>query len=146
MGRGKYPSSYMVLNGANKSGLIPTEVQDGFDQKSRGGLAIGSGDTNDLELLHWMSVKIGAQSSQGPSPMLHHNPCGFGADMLFRRVRENCHSAIGKGCINVAVSVSALAAYGYKKPAGVHAARVIVKAQNVRIAASGYQPRTAQQL
>src|SRR5436853_4517146 len=128
MGRGKNPSSYVILNGANESGLIPAEVQDGFDQESRGGLAIGSGDAGDLELLRCVAIKIRTQSSQGLSPMFHHNPCGFGADMLFRRVRENCNSAIGKGCINVIISVSALAAHGYKKPAGVHPARVIVKA------------------
>src|ERR1700733_7575649 len=70
--RRRYDSARgVILDGAGQYGCAALMAQHCFEQKCRGRLAIGSGDTAEFELLFGVSEEICRKSGQRAAPMRH---------------------------------------------------------------------------
>src|SRR5262249_2179118 len=122
------------------------EIQNGFEKKSCGGLAVGSGDAGDLQLFRWMAVEISAQLRQRTTSVRNYRPGNWLARLFFSRVGNNCDCAVFQGCINVAIAVRGFAVHGYEQPSRFYPAGIIVQPRDLWIAAAVRDSQPVQQL
>src|SRR5262249_16594473 len=118
----------------------------GFEKKSCGGLAVGSGDAGDLQLFRWMAVEIGAQLSQRSATVRNYSPGNLRPGLLLCGIGHYRDCAVFQRRIYVAIAVRGFAVHGYEQPSRFYPAGIIVQPRDLWIAAAVRDLNPMQQL
>ena len=80
--RRQYFAGDVIFDGADQGRLLPAKVQNGLDQKSYRGLAIGAGDPGHFQFLCRTQIKIRAEFCERTTAMWNYCPGNAGARMF----------------------------------------------------------------
>src|SRR5260370_16211492 len=105
-----------VFDGAEEAAAQTGGVNDGIEQKARGGLAVGSGDSDKLQLFCGMLVKVCGNNRECFARIRHlhprHRSCDYGQRCLLALPAPYLAALYVRGCLANDGACSALHSSG----------------------------------
>ncbi len=125
----------VIGDGAKQTRLCAGSFDDGVDQRSCRGLAIGAGDRDQLQCFRRTTEKIGGGYGKGLARLFHLNPFGNASPVSgSRRGAQNGLCAANDGIPSIHISIGGHALNSDEQGARLHLAGVMRNLRNQEFA------------
>ncbi len=132
----------VIFDGADEDGFARGGVEERFDEKRRGGFAVGASDAGGFEGAFRMMEECGGGFGEGATAVIDFEDGDFGLvdeEMIEggRRIGDDADGSGGESLVDVAIAVGGSALHGDEDCAGADAARIVFNAGDGRGGVAG---------